>query len=74
MAKYRVTYEGVGLSQKELHVFFRVGEGVAGRMAMVKVPREVFSTPEAIHWVNEAVNRRLKAAWEEDEPFIRAWE
>nr|CRY97352.1 hypothetical protein [uncultured prokaryote] len=74
MTKPKVTYEGLGLHEKSLTVFLSIGDTGAKRMRTLTIPAEVFTSPEMISWVNSAVNRRLRAAWEHDEPFIRGWE
>nr|CRY97342.1 hypothetical protein [uncultured prokaryote] len=74
MAKYEIEFEGIGSSARDLVVFFTVGRDAAKRYCHVKVPYSALTDPVIVERCNTAVADRLRAAWEEDEPFIRDWQ
>nr|CRY97487.1 hypothetical protein [uncultured prokaryote] len=70
MSAPKVSYEGLGLSEDSLVVFLTIGEPGARRVRSVRIPLADMTDKEFIYAFNQAVNRRMRAAWEEDVPFL----
>lgn len=67
--KQEIVYEGIGMSGTDILIYFTLGSDLAKRFRSVKVPIDEFRHDEIGFALNAAANRRLKAAWEGDEPF-----